>query len=104
MLLTTPYICPWCSEECRAKGFVVLLDADIIHDFLIKSMIKALSMIQVTTSSFFTPVQTTLTMHIELNQIFLIWMESVHTEWLWAIPLKPLPDVASTQIEECITL
>ena len=35
------------SEESRALGFVVLLDAEIIHDFFMKTLVKALNIIQV---------------------------------------------------------
>ena len=38
---------PPCSEESRALGFVVLLDAEIIHDFFMKTLVKALTIIQV---------------------------------------------------------
>ena len=36
-----------CSEEARSNGYSVVIDGDIIHDFLMRPMIKALATIQV---------------------------------------------------------
>ena len=35
------------SEEARSSGFSVVIDGDVIHDFLMRPMIKALATIQV---------------------------------------------------------
>lgn len=35
------------SEEARSNGFTVVVDGDIIHDFLMRLMIKAMASIQV---------------------------------------------------------
>ena len=36
-----------CREDVRVHGFSVLVDADIIHDFLMRNMMKALHSLQV---------------------------------------------------------
>ena len=35
------------SEEARSNGFTVVVDGDVIHDFLMRLMIKTLATVQV---------------------------------------------------------
>ena len=40
-----------CREEVRAKGFSVIVDGEVIHDFLLRAMFEALNICHVSTSA-----------------------------------------------------